>query len=116
MSRNYFRVFGAFILFVGPALLIQLVDPGERRALPRLFVLIAAIELIGFGLVFQRKWAAIYFSTVLFIVGIQNIWDSIYEIPFPFNLLVMLIGFSFTAPLILTIRQWQHLTWGRRFF
>src|SRR5690349_11712341 len=114
MSRNYFRVLGAFMLFVGPTLLIQLIDPGVRRTqLPRLFVLIAAIELMGFGLVFQRKWAALYFSGILFVLGIQNILASIYEVPFPFNLLVMLIGFSFTAPLVLTIRQWKHLTWDR---
>lgn len=76
----------------------------------------AAIELVGFGLAFLRKWAALYFSIPLFWFGLRHAFVSIYEVAFPLNLLAMLFGVSLMLPLVITIRMWKQLTWGRRFF
>ena len=72
--------------------------------------------LIGCGLIFLRKWAALYFSLPLFAYGISEAFLAIEQVTFPFNLLVMLHGLSLTLPLLVMIRVWKHLTWGRRFF
>jgi len=74
------------------------------------------MALIGIGLIFMRKWAALYFSIPLFAYGISEAFFSIEQVAFPFNLLVMLHGLSLALPLVVTIRIWKHLTWGRRFF
>ena len=117
MSRNYFPLFGALTLLLCPAIIIPICDPSVTiPQLLRLAILLGAAEMVGFGLVSRRKWAAIYFSGILFVFGIRSIWISIYEVAFPLNLIVMLFGFSFTAPLVLTIREWKHLASGRRYF
>ena len=115
MSRNYFRVFGAMMLLMNPVVLIPTFFPINSLT-PGKLTLLAAIELVGFGLAFLRKWAALYFSVPLFCFGILLVFDAIYNVAFPLNLLVMIFGFSFTSPLVLTIRLWKQLTWGRRFF
>jgi len=52
----------------------------------------------------------------LFAYGIAEAFLSIKEVAFPYNLLVMMHGISLTLPLVVTIRIWKQLTWGRRFF
>jgi hypothetical protein len=79
-------------------------------------VLSGVTVLVGFGLIFMRKWAALYFSLPLFAYGIAEAYCSIKQVTFPYNLLVMMHGISLTLPLVVTIRIWKHLTWGRRFF
>jgi hypothetical protein len=117
MSRNYFRAFGALTLLLGP---LQFEDTFLRAQTQTQFFrglfLMAAVEVLGFGLALLRKWAALYFSVPLFWFGIRVVVDSIYQIAFPLNLLPMLLGISLMLPLVVTIRLWKQLTWGRRFF
>jgi hypothetical protein len=80
------------------------------------FVLMAAVEVVGFGLAFLRKWAALYFSIPLFCFGVRQVFVSTYAVAFPLNLIAMLLGVSLTLPLVVTIRMWKQLTWGRTFF
>ena len=117
MSRNYFRAFGALTLLLGPLQFDEtfLRAQTQTQFLRGLF-LMAAVEVVGFGLAFLRKWAALYFSIPLFCFGIQQVFVSTYAVTFPLNLIAMLIGVSFTLPLIVTIRLWKQLTWGRTFF
>ena len=75
-----------------------------------------ATWLVGLGLIFMRKWAALYFSLPLFVYGIMEAFCSIKQVTFPYNLLMMMHGISLTLPLVVTIRIWKQLTWGRRFF
>jgi hypothetical protein len=91
-------------------------NPARPMHFPRTVVLVLAIGIVGMGLLFLRKWAALYFSVPLFWFGIQEAFTSIYEISFPLNLLAILHGISLTLPLIITIRVWRQLTWGGRFF
>ena len=80
------------------------------------FFLLAAVEVMGFGLAFLRKWAALYFSIPLFCFGIWLAFVSIYKVAFPLNLFAILLGIFLTRPLAITIRHWKELTWGRTFF
>jgi hypothetical protein len=97
MRANYFKWFGVVTL------LLDLVS----------FI---AVTMVGFGLLFLRKWAAIYFSLPLFLFGVWFFWTSIGQVPFPYNLLCMCEGISLMLPLIVTVRMWPELTWGGKWF
>jgi len=116
MSRNYFRAFGALTLLLNPALFADTFFRQPPPQFLRGFFLLAAVEVVGFGLAFLRKWAALYFSIPLFCFGVRQVFVSTYAVAFPLNLIAMLLGVSLTLPLIVTIRLWKELTWGRRFF
>lgn len=117
MSRNYFRAYGALTLLLAP---LQFEDTFLRAHTQTQFLralfLFAAVEVVGFGLALLRKWAVLYFSIPLFWFGIRLVFDSIYQVAFPLNLLPMLVGISLMLPLVVTIRIWKQLTWGRWFF
>lgn len=117
MNRNYFRAFGALTLLLNPTIFaVPMVAAGTQTQVLRGLFLMAVGELVGFGLVYLRKWAALYFSIPLFCFSMRLVGVSIYEIPFPGNVLAMIYSLSFTLPLLLTIRSWKELTWGRTFF
>jgi hypothetical protein len=119
MNRNSLAAFGVLTLVLSPLMLpIKFVHTENPIAMPlsRGEVLFGVMLLIGFGLIFRRKWAALYFSVPLFAYGISEAYFSIEQVAFPVNLLVMLHGLSLTVPLVVTIRIWKHLTWGSRFF
>lgn len=116
MSRNYFRAYGALTLLLSPAIFSDTFFSQTQTQVLRGLFLVAVSELVGFGLACLRKWAALYFSIPLFWFGIRQVFVSIYVVAFPLNLIAMLVGVFFTVPLVLTIRHWKELTWGRRFF
>lgn len=121
MRANYFRSFGVvtllldllWIFFAISAL--STVEPSLWQCV-RMLVPIGPITLIGIGLLFLRKWAALYFSMPLFLVGIWLFWTSIVQVLFPWNLLFMCEGLSLMLPLVVTIRVWPELTWGGKWF
>ena len=119
MNRHPFAAFGVLALILSPLLfpiaVFYTVSPSSTL-ITRGLILSSATVLVGFGLIFRRKWAALYFSLPLFAYGVTEAYFSIEEVTFPYNLLVMLHGLSLTLPLVVTIRIWTDLTWGRRFF
>ncbi|HEX3251840.1 MAG TPA: hypothetical protein VHS05_20560 [Pyrinomonadaceae bacterium] len=115
MSRYFFPVFGALTLLLGPGKFVSFEMLMRARGL-REWVLLAAVELLGFGLAFQRKWAALYFSIPLSYVGVHRALLAIHDVPFPLNLLAMPYELLLALPLFLTIRDWRQLSWGGRFF
>jgi hypothetical protein len=119
MKRNPLAAFGLLTLLVSPLTLpVRFVRESTKNPmfLPPSRVLLLAIMLVAFGLIFRRKWAALYFSLPLCAYGVYEAFTSIEQVTFPLNLLVMLHGISLTLPLVITIRVWKDLTWGRRFF
>ena len=119
MKEDSFRAFGIIVLTVVlmPLILAATEVPALTLTLfLRYGVLIGAVVIVGLGLCSLRKWAALYFSVPFFWFGVKQVFVSIYEVPFPLNLLVMLHGLSLTLPLAVTVCLWKHLTWGRRFF
>ena len=117
MSRNYLRLCGALTLLFNPAMFADtFVRALTQTQVLRCLFLLVAVEMVGFGLAFLRKWAALYFSIPLFCFGLNHALVSIYEVAFPLNLFAMLFGASLMMPLVVTISIWKQLTWGRRFF
>src|ERR1700755_2964682 len=101
MKRNSFAAFGVVTLLLSSLLIPCAVFSTQTL---RGFVLSLALVLIGFGLIFRRKWAALYFSLPLCAYGIFEAYSSIEHVIFPLNLLLMLHGISLTLPLVVTIR------------
>ena len=81
-----------------------------------MLVAFLVVTTVGTGLLFLRKWAAIYFSLPLFFLGVWLAWSSIEQVSFPFNLLCMCEGISLMLPLVVTILIWPQLTGGGRWF
>jgi hypothetical protein len=115
MNRYFFAVFGALTVLLGPAKFVSFETLTRMRALREL-VLLIAVEAIGFGLAFQRRWAALYFSVPLSYLGVQRALIALHNVSFPLNLLAMLCELLLALPLFLTIRNWRQLTWGGRLF
>ncbi len=121
MRANYFRSFGIITLLLDLLWISFAINDLSTVELSlwqsvRMLVSIGAITLVGFGLLFLRKWAALYFSIPLFLVGLWLFWASIAQVPFPWNLLFMCEGLSLMLPLVVTIRVWPELTWGGKWF
>ena len=117
MNPNYFRAYGALVLLLGPAQVAGTFFRVQTQTqFLRWLFLLAAVEVVGFGLASLRKWAALYFSIPSLWFGIRLFVDSIHHVAFPFNLFPMLVGIALMLPLAITIRLWKELTWGRRFF
>lgn len=117
MRKGYFQAFGVLVLaFSTPLLFIAADLMAEANWPPSRFVLVAFAIVIGVGLLNLRKWAALYFSIPLFLIGISWALGSIEEIPFPWNLLSMAEGVSLMLPLFVTIRVWSQLSWGGKWY
>ena len=121
MRANYFRSFGVLTLLADVVLFfgaIEAVSNISSTPWPsvRILLLFTAVTGIGFGLLSLRRWAAIYFSLPLFVIGIWVFWTSIEQVPFPCNLLWMCEGLSLMLPLIVTILIWRELTSGGKWF
>ena len=117
MRPSYFQAYGVLVIALGFLVFpVSFDQPPTLMHFLRAVVLVFAIEIVGVGLLFLRKWAALYFSIPLCWFGIQEAFVSISDITFPLNLLGLLHGISLTFPLVVTIRVWKQLTWGRRFF
>lgn len=110
MRLGFFRAYGVLTLLLSP-----FAPSLSDNVLGRL-VLFAAVIVVGLGLIFLRKWAALYFSVPLFCYGILIALEAIREIPFPFNFLGMAYGVSLMLPLFVTVRIWRQLVWGGKWF
>ena len=121
MRPNFFRAYGLLALLLSPLASVDVIGysvneaPSEIAWLRASFLTSFAV-LVGVGLLLLRKWAAIYFSLPLFCLGVWKFLAVIPAVTFPYNLLLMVHALSLTIPLFITIRVWNQLTWGRRFF
>jgi hypothetical protein len=114
MRANYFRSFGVLTLLLDLVLFLFAVNAVlTLRSSPglsiKILVSFIAVTMVGLGLLFLRKWAAIYFSLPLFLFGIWFFWTPIEQVPFPYNLLCMCEGISLMLPLVVTVRIWPEL-------
>ena len=110
MRIGFFRAYGVLTLLQSPGA-FWLSDNDVGR-----FALFAVVNVIGWGLIFLRKWAALYFSVPLFCYGVLVVLESIPGLAFPYNLLGRAYGASLMLALIVTIRIWPRLVWGGRLF
>ncbi|HEY2866413.1 MAG TPA: hypothetical protein VGJ02_04925 [Pyrinomonadaceae bacterium] len=90
--------------------------PLTRADIIRLFTFYFLTTVVGAGLLFSRRWAAVMMSAATTIWGLWLIIGSILEVPFPFLLINISIGIVAMAPLLVTIAFWASLRSGGRFY
>jgi hypothetical protein len=122
MSAAAIRAFGVITFVFEAALLFVLI--GQRSRLgpfPMQFTISIAVffftaALIGVGLLFLRKWAAIVFSLALVALPIWNAIDTFGKAPFAWHLIVLASAIVLVMPVIIIIRSWPLLSWGGKWF
>jgi len=122
MSVRAFKAFGVLtisldLLMFGSGLgqtLLRL--HSDTSELFRTVLVFFVLLIIGSGLLYLRKWAALYFSLPLFCIGVLMAWSSIETIPFPLNLVWMCEGVSLMLPALVTVRMWSELVWQGKWF
>jgi hypothetical protein len=119
MRPVFFKALGVATLFANALLFptaIELIVDQPSDHTYRGLIAFSAVSFVGIGLIFLRKWAALYFSVPLFCFGFSIVLTAIPEVTFPFNLLAMCEGISLMLPLVVTFRVWRQLTWGGKWF
>lgn len=117
MRAKSFRAFGFLVisldLLAYRSGLSEILWAARFSASQQIKMLVAflAILVVGIGLIGMRKWAAIYFSAPLLCIGLAVCWNSIEQVPFPWNLAWMLEGVSLMLPAVVTVRLWPYLSW-----
>jgi|ERR1043165_2677177 hypothetical protein len=121
MNAKSFGAFGYLVLFLDlfgfGSGLFEILWYGPFRSQPmKTWVAFLAVFIVGLGLIGLRKWAAIYFSAPLLVIGLWIFWTSVEAVPFPGNLVYMLYGVSLMLPAVVTVRLWPYLSWRGKWF
>ncbi len=124
MKPSQIRLLGILIFLFEVLMLLVLISPRARQlgpltssAIIRISLFFFSATVIGSGLLFLRKWAALFFSLASVAAVTWLILGSIWEVPFPWNLINITMGIVFLLPTIGIIRSWSLLSWGgKRFF
>ena len=124
MTRNLFRLFGVLTLLYVASLPFFIFIEWNRNpnhlhsvSLMRLSVSLLSLIVVGVGLLYLRKWAAIYFSFLLLAVSIWLILGStISGFLFPWSLFNIALGLMLIFPTIVTIKLWSELRWRGKWF
>ena len=123
MNTILFKIFGLLTFLNEALVLLFLASPRARalgplstQAIIRIFVFYVSATVIGIGLLYLRKWAAVFFSLSLLLVAISIIFGSIWEVPFPLNLINIFFGSLLLLPAIVTVYSWSLLTWRGKWF
>lgn len=87
------------------------IETGNRIAVFSLATIGMAI-----GLLALRKWAVIYLCLCSLLVASWIFFESIWFVPFPFNLCTMFLAVVLVLPINDFIRSWSLLSWGGKWF
>jgi hypothetical protein len=123
MKTAWCKVFGILLLLFEASMLAMLALPRVRAlgpldtaALIRISISTFSTIAVGIGLLYRRKWAALYFSLALSSIALWLIIASILYVPFPWNLVNITTGVILLLPPIAVIGSWSELTWGGRWY
>lgn len=122
MSKAAIRAFGVLTLVFEAFILLVLIGqrnrlgPFPRRFIISICIFFLATTLIGVGLIFLRKWAALYFSLALVVMPIWLNLASLGEVPLAWNVMVFVFGLVPILPIIIVVRSWSLLSWRGKWF
>ena len=111
---SVFRVFGSLALAFGAlGLIVVLANLGRgslggHSLLPFTGAALFSV-LIGLGLLFHRKWAAVLFAVILASIGVWMVILSILKVPLPWLILNIAFGAALLVPAVITVRCWPQL-------
>jgi hypothetical protein len=126
MVRIAFPIMGAFVLLFAAGVLAvtilwighySLHVPGEVNASGVIYsaFLIVALAVMGLGLIYLRKWAALLFSVLTAYAAFWAFKDTLRpsHVPGEWTWLGYIFGLLLIAPAILTAMNWRMLVWRR---
>jgi len=119
-GRSFAQLYSYFFVVLGAAVTgFRYVLPAYRLRAAIGFGLMAAVfVLVGVGLLYLRKWAAVAFSIITAgygLVGIrQAVGGIIHPVPGRADWLGFVFGVIALLPSLLTIKGWQVLIWRRK--
>jgi hypothetical protein len=90
--------------------------PLTASAIVRLSIFFFLTTIVGIGLLFLRKWAALLLLAALMAFAIWLIVGSILYVPFPWNLINFIFAFVALLPTYVIFRSWSLMSWGGRWF
>ena len=130
MSRTSFRIMGGFTLFTATLSLLaglyalagyspRLSPAGAHLVfVARLATWVALLAVIGFGLLFLRKWAALVFSAATIYLAIESaregVTGAVHPSPGVWYWICFVYALALICPAILTVRYWRDLSWGTK--
>ena len=117
-----FKIFGIFVflfqLMMGFVFLVgQSREPFflNNHTIIRISSFFLLTTIVGIGLIYLRKWAAICFSLAISCFSLWLIIGSILYVPFFWSFINFFIGIISLIPVFITIRLWSLLSWnGKR--
>jgi hypothetical protein len=66
--------------------------------------------VVGCGLLYRRRWAAILLAAPCALIGLRLLIDSLLQVPMPWLLInVALVG-AYFVPALVTFRHWSELS------
>ena len=105
-----------FAVFAILALGERVADPLRLETGNRIVVFALATIVMAAGLLGSRKWAVMYLCLCSVLVASWMFFESIWFVPFPFNLCTMFLAVVFVLPINDFIRSWSLLSWGGKWF
>jgi hypothetical protein len=122
MSAGAIRAFG-IIIFIYEVFLILVVNVARRRNGPlpaRALIPVIGIcftaTLVGLGLLLLRKWAALFFCSILVALPIWMAFKLGSSGPLGWYLVILAVGFFLLIPVGIVIRSWPLLSWHGKWY
>lgn len=119
MSTSDIRLLGFLTFLFEAGMLFILISPRRRQLGPippdgliRITIFFVSATVVGIGLVYLRKWAAVILALALGAIATWLIQGTIRGVPFPANLINFAIGGLLIVMVVLIIRSWSKLSWG----
>jgi hypothetical protein len=124
MSKAVFQIMGGFVLgfaamLVGADVLwighfsLHLPGPVTMIGLARSAFIIGTLTLVGVGLLYLRKWAALALSILMTYPAFWCVWGAVHPVPGNANWLGFFFAALLLTPSILTAKYWRILVWRK---
>lgn len=116
-NSTIFKFFGILVFVFELSMVFGLIIGNRREPITFDILVISRISIsfflatvIGIGLLYRRKWAAIGFSLATLSVALWLIIGSLLYVPFPWMFYNFLVGIIFLVPLLVTVSFWSQLS------
>jgi hypothetical protein len=119
-NGDIFKAFGILTFIFQLLMIFTLIIGNRREPIPfdlqvivRTSIFFFLATVIGIGLMYRKKWAAIGFSLANLSVALWLIIGSLLYVPFPWMLINFLAGAVFLIPIYITINFRSQLYDGK---
>src|SRR5438128_2396658 len=111
VATDVFRCLGILTLLGVAGLILlalrlsgHMLPPLNKTGVIRLSIIGSVGTATGVGLLYLRKWAALYFSIATAVYGSWLIVGSVLSVPLPWMLINLALGAGFFVPVVATVK------------